>query len=246
MYRSLYLFQRACIMNAKPTTMKKLIILPVLFLYFDGNAQHYVRTKHNFGITASYNFIDDTRLNKSGHGIAQGNAIAFGITHEWKNCLYPELFFVQHNGTIPSSNESPVVASSYHLNGIGTGLTGKLDLFTFDCKKKNGYCFARVLNLIAGADYVYNFKMNSTNPNIKTGNEANVKIGLGMYSVWGGSAKNHMAWTIHWEGYYKYGFTPFLNIQNYAADGSAQSFAHSSVGVTLKVMYFKTYKFSDM
>ncbi len=226
--------------------MKTLLLFPILFLHTAGNAQHYVRTKHNFGITASYNFIDDTRLKNSGHGIGQGNSFAIGMTHEWKNCLYPELFFTQHRGTFPSAAESPIVASTYELNGIGTGLTAKLDLFTFDCKKKNGYCFARVLNLIVGGDYVYNFKINSPSENLKTRNETDGKIGLGIYSIWGGSAKNHAAWTIHWEGYYKYGFTPFMTIQNYTPEGNAQSFEHSSVGITLKVMYFKTYKFSEM
>jgi hypothetical protein len=226
--------------------MRKLLLLPALLLPFAGNAQHYVRTKHNFGITASYNFIDDTRLKNSIHGIDQGNSFAIGMTHEWQSFLYPEIFFTQHRGTFPVAAESPIAASTYQLNGIGSGLTAKIDLFEFDNKKKNGYCFGRVLNLILGGDYVYNFNINSTNPNLKTLNEADGKIGLGMYSIWGGSAKNHQAWTIHWEGYYKYGFTPFMNIQNYSPDGSAQSFEHSSIGVTLRVMHFKTYKFSDM
>ena len=226
--------------------MKKLLLLPVLFLCIAGNAQHYVRTKHNFGMTASYNFIDDTRLKNSHHGIEQGNSFSIGMTHEWKNFLYTELFFTQHMGTFPMAAESPVVSSTYKISGVGTGLTAKIDLFTFDNKKKNGYCFGRVLNLILGGNYTYNFDINAANANLKTLNEADGKIGLGMYSIWGGSAKNHMAWTIHWETYYKYGFTPFMNIENYNADGSAQSFEHSSVGVTLRVMYFKTYKFSDM
>jgi hypothetical protein len=226
--------------------MKKLLFLPILFVSLSVNAQHYVRTKHNFGVTASYNFIDETRLKKSFHGIEQGNSFAVGITHEWKNFLYPELFFVQHSGKFPVNTESPLAAASYKMNGIGMGLTAKIDLFTFDNKKKNGYCFGRVLNLIFGSDYVYNLPMNSVDGLVKTRNEFDAKAGLGMYSVWGGSAKKHMAWTIHWEGYYKYGVTPFMDIKNYAADGSALSFAHSSVGVTLRVMYFKTYKFSDM
>jgi hypothetical protein len=226
--------------------MRKLLLLPVLLLTIAANAQHYVRTRHNFGITASYNFIDDTRLKHSFRGIEQGNSFAVGITHEWKEALYPELFFVQHRGTFPTAVESPVAASAYQLNGIGAGLTAKLDLFTFDSKKKNGYCFARVLNLIAGADYVYNFDINSSNQNLKTLNEADGKIGLGMYSIWGGSSRKHMAWTIHWEGYYKYGFSPFMNIEDYSPDGTSQSFKHSSVGVSLKVMYHKTYRFSEM
>lgn len=232
--------------------MKKLLLLPILFLYTAGNAQHYVRTKHNFGITASTNFIDNTRLQNSKHSIEQGNSFAIGMTHEWKNFLYPEIFFAQHLGPFPSSVESPFVTTRYRQNGIGTGLTAKLDLFTFGCKKKNGFCFARVLNLIVGGDYVYNFKIILTNnvgtpiENIKSLNEASGKIGLGVYSIWGGSAKNHAGWTIHWEGYYKYGFTPFMSIQNYAGAGTVQSFEHSSVGITLKVMHFKTYKFSEM
>ena len=229
--------------------MRTLLLLPILFVSLSANAQHYVRTKHNFGITASYNFMDQTRLQKSFHGMESGNSFAVGITHEWKGFLYPELFFVQHSGTFPAaalSAESPATNSTYKLNGVGTGLTAKIDLFTFDNKKKNGYCFARVLNLIVGSEYVYHFNPMPSSDLVNTKNEWNAKAGLGMYSVWGGSAKSHMAWTIHWEGYYKYGITPFMEMQNYNADGSAQSFAHSSVGVTLRVMYFKTYKFSDM
>jgi hypothetical protein len=226
--------------------MKTLFFLPLLFATVSVNAQHYVRTKHNFGITASYNFIDDTRLKNSFRGIDPGNSFAVGITHEWKDFLYPELFFTQHRGTFPTTPESNVITTTYQLNGIGSGLTAKIDLFTFDTKKKNGYCFGRVLNLIVGGDYVYNFPINSANALVKSENEVDVKAGLGMYSIWGGSSRKHMAWTIHWEGYYKYGFTPFMNIGNFNADGSAQSFEHSSVGVTLRVMYFKTYKFSEM
>lgn len=226
--------------------MKKLLFIPLLFLFSAANAQHYVRTKHNFGIAASYNFIDDTRIKNSSHRVGQGNSFALGLTHQWKTILYPELFFIQHKGSFPSTVESPLAANTYTMNGIGTGMMAKLDLFTFDSKKKNGYCFARVLNLIAGAEYIYNFDINSPNTNLKTFSETNGKIGLGMYSIWGGSSKSHMAWTIHWEGYYKYGFTPFMKITAYSADGTDQSFEHSSVGVTLRVMYHKTYKFSDM
>lgn len=226
--------------------MKKLLLLPLLLLFFKGNAQHYVRTKHNFGITASYNFIEDTRFKNSSHRVEQGNSFAFGLTKQWKTILYPELFFIQHKGSFPASNESPVAAASYTMNGIGTAMLVKLDLFSIDNKKKNGYCFGRVVNLIAGAEYVYNFDISSSSPELKTFNETSGKIGLGMYSVWGGSSKKNMAWTIHWEGYYKYGFTPFMKIESYSPDGSAQAFEHSSAGVTLRVMYHKTYKFSDM
>lgn len=225
--------------------MKNLFLIPILFLSLGLNAQHYIRTKHNFGITASYNFIDNTRLHNSNHAIEQGKYFAIGLTSVWKGFLYPEIFFSQHRGIIPTTFASEFAPTAYQLNGLGTGITAKIDLFTFDTKKKNGYCFARVLNLIVGGDYVYNFDINS-NQNLKTLNEANGKIGLGMYSCWGGSAKNHQSWTIHWEGYYKYGFTPFLNIQNYSADGSAQSFEHSAIGVTLRLMYHKTYRFSEM
>ncbi len=233
-------------MTAKPPVMRKLLFIPILFLSLNMNAQHYVRTKHNFGITASYNFIDDTRLQNSFRGIGQGNSFGIGITHEWKNFLYPELFFTQHSGTFPVTPESPYGAASYKLNGIGAGLTAKIDLFSFDNKKKKGYCFGRVLDLIFGGDYVHNFGFNPADDFAKPQNEIDGKIGLGMYSEWGGSSKSHEAWTIHWEAYYKYGFTPFMEIKNYAADGNSQSFTHNSIGITLRVMHFKTYKFSEM
>jgi hypothetical protein len=225
--------------------MKKFLFLPLLLFVVNVNAQHYVRTKHNIGITASYNFIEDTRYAHSQDRTAQGNSFAIGLTHQMKHVFYPEVFFIHNTGTFPTSTESPVAAASYTMNGIGGGLTTKFDLFAFDNKKKNGYCFARVVNLLIGADYTHNFDINS-NTNITTLDEASGKIGLGMYSVWGGSSKKHMAWTIHWEGYYKYGFAPFMKIESYSPDGSAQKFEHSSVGVTLRVMYHKSYKFSDM
>jgi hypothetical protein len=225
--------------------MKKLVFLSLLFFVTTVNAQHYVRTKRNFGVTTSYNFIENTRLQSRPERAAEGYSFAIGITRQVKRVLYPELFFIQHRATFPSSVESPVAASAYVFNGIGGGMTAKLNLFSFDSKKKNGYCFARVANLLVGVDYAFNFDI-STNANLKTLNEANGKIGLGMYSVWGGSSKRHMAWTIHWEGYYKYGFTPFMKIESYTPEGTAQAFEHSAIGVTLRVMYHKSYKFSEM
>ncbi|MDQ3111916.1 MAG: hypothetical protein M3R17_18675 [Bacteroidota bacterium] len=225
--------------------MKTLLFLPFLFLFFTANAQHYVRTKKNIGITASYNFIENTRYDASAYRAAEGNSFAIGITHQLKHVLYPELFFIQHRGTFPTSTESPIAASPYTMNGIGAGLTTKFDLFTFDNKKKNGICFARVVNVLVGADYTYNFDITS-NANLSTMNEVNGKIGLGMYSIWGGSSKNHATWTIHWEGYYKYGFSPFMKIESFRPQGYAQSFEHSSVGLTLRLMYHKSYKFSEM
>jgi hypothetical protein len=76
-------------------------------------------------------------------------------------------------------------------------------------------------------------------------NEFAGKIGIGMYSVWGGSAKAHEAWSIHWEAFYRYGITPFMITTN-PLTNETEKFHHGSVGVNLRVVYHKTYKFSEM
>jgi hypothetical protein len=221
--------------------MKNLLFLPLLLLCLPGNAQHYVRTKHNFGVTASYSFFDATQFKPGLKNSVNGTALSFGLTHEWKNMLYPELFFTQHSGTMPYSNEGGI-AAHYKTYAIGAGMTARFDLFSFDNKKKNGYCFGRVFNILLGVEDVQTLNKNLP---FDPKNEFAGKIGMGMYSVWGGSAKAHEAWSIHWEAFYRYGITPFMSATN-PVTNETEKFHHGSVGVNLRVIYHKTYKFSDM
>lgn len=221
--------------------MKNLFFLPLLLLCLHGNAQHYVRTKHNFGITASYSFSDAAQHKMGLKNAGNGTAMSFGITREWKNILYPELFFTQHAGTMPYANEGGL-AIAYKTNNIGAGMTMRLDLFPFDNKKKNGYCFGRVFNILLGVEDVQ--ALNKNLP-FDPKNEFAGKTGLGMYSVWGGSAKKHLAWSLHWEIFYRYGISPFMTTVN-PVTNETEKFHHGSVGINLRVIYHKTYKFSEM
>lgn len=223
--------------------MKKLLLLPLLFLFANANAQHYVRTRHNFGVTASYSFFDATQLKPGTRNAGTGTSMSLGITRQWHRVLYPELFVVQHAGKMPYANEI-VVASPYQTFGIGAGITGKFDLFSIDNKKKNGYCFGRVINLLLGVEDVQTIGKNLPG-NFNPKNEFTGKIGLGMYSVWGGSSRKHQAWTIHWETYYRYGFSPFMTAVN-PATAETEKWHHGSFVVNLRVLHHKTYKFSEM
>ncbi|MBC7861921.1 MAG: hypothetical protein IAF38_03045, partial [Bacteroidia bacterium] len=129
-------------------------------------------------------------------------------------------------------------------NAAGAGFLMKLDLLHFGSKKKNGYCFGRMLNLILGQEYVYPLGMNRSEPGLKQNGELAGKVGVGMYSYWGGSSKKHLGWTIHWELYYRHGFTPYLK-SDFGTAGN-NNYKLSSVGLTCRVIRHKTYKFSDM
>lgn len=223
--------------------MKNLLFLPLLLLCLPGNAQHYVRTKHNFGVTASYAFFDATQFKPGLKNSGMGTSMSFGITHEWKSILYPGLFFTQHTGVMPYALEGQVPVS-YKTNNIGAGMTARFDLFSFDNKKKNGYCFGRVFNILLGIEDVQPLQKNLPG-GFNSRNEFAGKIGLGMYSVWGGSAKKHLAWSLHWETFYRYGISPFMTGINPVTNES-EKFHHGSVGINLRVIYHKTYKFSDM
>jgi hypothetical protein len=220
----------------------------LLLVYFtccelSADAQHYVRTKKNIGVFASY-YMPDFSLGKGDHtGTTSGSGFGIGITHEIKGCLFPELFFVSHTGNafIPDNS------STYHTTGIssralGAGLLFKYNLFPINQHKKKGYCFERMINFILGPEYTYPLGMNAP-AGFKQNGEFAVKAGLGMFSVWGGSSKSHLSWVIHWELYYRQGLTPYLRSDLPLAN---EKYTLSSVGLTLRIMYFRTYKFSDM
>jgi hypothetical protein len=226
--------------------MKNLPFLLLLLWVLPGKAQHYERSKKNLGIFAAYNFIDDTRAPKSNVRVAPGSALTFGLCHELKQVLYPGIFYSQYKSYYPLPGLDETMTQSYTIHEAGAELVLKLDLFSIDNRKKKGYCFGRMINLNLGLDYIYPIQTTLELPQYRLNPEAGMKGGLGMYSVWGGSAKSHMAWTIHWETWYRRGYTPFLNAASFNPDGSDQPFKRGSFGVTLRVMYHKTYKFSDM
>ncbi|MBI3511567.1 MAG: hypothetical protein HY064_12970 [Bacteroidetes bacterium] len=217
--------------------MKRIALLPALLFATGISAQHYVRTKHNIGICASYSPFDNTVQQWSTHDIKNGSAFTAGICHEWNEIFYPEIFFVQHSSSFPLSNEEGTV--NYKWNGVGAGILMKLDLFSIDNRKKNGYCFGGMINYDLGFDYVHALQLSPSENNFSKHDELAAKTGLGMYSVWGGSSKNHEAWTIYWEAYYRYGLTPFMK-------EGGEDFSHGSFNLGLRVMHYKTYKFSDM
>jgi hypothetical protein len=202
-----------------------------------------VRTKKNIGIFASY-YMPDYSLGKGDHpGNTNGSGFAFGITHEIKRCLFPELFFVSHTSNVYlPDNSSTFHTSPVSSRALGAGLLFKYNLFPINRRKKNGYCFERMINVIIGPEYTYPIGMN-TPAGFKQNGEFAAKAGLGMFSVWGGSSKNHMSWVIHWELYYRRGFTPYLQSD---IPMTNEKYTLSSVGLTLRVMYFRTYKFSEM
>ncbi|HTL82254.1 MAG TPA: hypothetical protein VL651_11140, partial [Bacteroidia bacterium] len=189
--------------------MKSLLLLPALLFVNMMNAQHYVRTRHNFGLCAEYTPFDHTVTPWSTKTIKTGNEFKAGITHSFSDIFFPEIFFVQHSGEFPSSIEQGFDPAKYKWSGVGAGLLMKLDLFSMDNHKKNGYCFGRVVNLNLGIDYTEALKLTDNNSAFIKRNQLNAKAGLGIYSVWGGSAKSHEAWTIHWEAFYNYGLSPF-------------------------------------
>ncbi|HXC06212.1 MAG TPA: hypothetical protein VNZ86_15750 [Bacteroidia bacterium] len=221
-----------------------LLLCIILLSSYHAGAQHYVRTKKNIGILASA-YIPDYALHKgTNHGAVQGTGFAVGITKEFRSFLYPELFFASHQtqAFVPGSGTiwGP---SSVTSNAIGVGITLKKDLLNFDMRKKRGNCFGRVLYFFLGPEYVY--PIGGTLPQgVSQQGEFAAKAGLGMYSIWGGSSKSHSAWTIHWEFYYRRSFTPFLKT-DFGTQGNDQ-YLFSSFGITLRVIHFRTYKFSEM
>lgn len=217
--------------------MKRCAILFLLLCSITANAQHYVRTKHNIGIAASYGFADNTTEQWSTKSVKPGSTFSAGLTRSYADILYPEIFFTQHISEFPLSNEQGVVP--YKWNAIGAGLMTKFDLFSIDNRKRNGYCFGREINLDLGMDYTHGLNLSKKQEGFSQHDEIGAKAGIGMYSVWGGSAKGHEAWTIHWEAYYRYGLTPFM--QNNGTD-----FTHSSFNIGLRLMHYKTYRFSEM
>lgn len=223
--------------------MKALLLAPALLFVHVMNAQHYVRTKHNIGIAATYSPFDNTVNHWKFDNLKTGSTFSAGITKSYGDILYPEIYFVQHTSEFPVAQGENLTDEKYKWNGIGAGLLMKVDLFSIDNHKRNGYCFGRVVNLGLGVNYAQALSLTDNNSAFIKRNELSAKAGLGMYSVWGGSAKNHEAWTIHWEAMYNYGLSPFMTQTNYS-DGA--KFAHSSVTLGLRVMHYKTYKFSDM
>ena len=207
-------------------------------------AQTYNRTKKNIGIFGTMYLPEFSARKGSNSGTTKGTGFAVGLTRKMGNVFYPEIFFVNHRNQVILPDSADVWrASSVSSNSIGAGFLLKLDLFTFNSKKKNGYCFARILNLILGPEFVYPISL-SAPAGIKQKPEFALKAGLGMYSVWGGSSKGHKGWTIHWEAYYRRGFTPYLR-SDFGELGN-HKYMLSSIAVTLRIIRFKTYKFSDM
>ncbi len=221
-----------------------LLALVICLCTLSASAQHYVRTKKNIGIFASYYIPDYSMAKGNNAGNTQGTGFAIGVTHEMKRFFFPELFFVSHtsNAYIPD-NSSTFHQSRVQSSALGAGLIFKYDLFRFDQHKKKGNCFGRVLNFIIGPEYTYPVGLRAPASGFQQNGEFAAKAGLGMYSIWGGSSKNHMSWVIHWEVYYRRGLTPYLQSD---IPFASEKYTLSSLGITLRVMYFRSYKFSDM
>jgi hypothetical protein len=213
-----------------------------LFLLLPLRAQHYQRTRHNIGLTATYSPFEWNSASRNFSASARGSMFALGLTRSYNDWLYPELFYVHRSNALPQTAET-VAPSNYTLHEAGAGLLVKLDLFSIDNHKRDGYCFGRVVNLLAGADYVQPLASSGLPAASKTKGEIGLKAGLGMYSVWGGSAKKHQAWTIHWETFARYGMNPFLTVPASTGDSD---YRHLTAGLTLRVIHHKVYKFSDM
>lgn len=229
---------KRCIMT--PTRL--LFAAAGLFLLLPLRAQHYQRTRHNFGLTATYSPFDWNSASKNFSAAAKGSMFSIGVTRSWKDLLYPELFYTHRSNTLPQTSET-VAPTNYTLHEAGAGLTMKLDLFSIDNHKRDGYCFGRIVNVLMGADYVQPIASSGLTSSMKTKGEVGLKAGLGMYSVWGGSAKKHQAWTIHWETFARYAANPFLTVTDVTGD---TNYRHLTAGLTLRVIHHKVYKFSDM
>gem|GEM_PF-2023426 len=224
---------------------RTLILLLLCACMQHASAQTYVRTSKNFGLFAAYSPANMTQRPGSFRTVNNGQALSAGLTRQVWQIVYPELFYLRHQGFTPYSDENNTPVP-YRWNGIGAGLAVKLDLFAFDVRKKNGYCFGRMVNLIAGGDYVHPVAVTATPFESKAQGEATARLGLGMYSVWGGSSRAKKSWTIHWEATYRYGLTPFMTAIDRPAPGMNDAWTHSSVNLTLRVIRHKVYKFSDM
>ena len=229
-------------------TRKYFLFFPlIIFLLLFSDrvfSQTYVRTHKNIGILGSVYFPDQSKRKGSTSGTNRGVGYGIGLTYKLRDIFYPELFFVNHSNSIFRPDTGSTWASSHvSSNSLGAGILIKQDLFSIDNKKKNGYCFGRVLNLLLGSELV--FPLSTTKiPGLNQKTEFAGKIGMGIYSIWGGSSKNHRTWVIHWEIYYRKGFTPYLRT-DFGLPGN-NKYTLSSLGVTLRIMHFKTYKFSDM
>ncbi|TND07625.1 MAG: hypothetical protein FD123_3177 [Bacteroidetes bacterium] len=212
-----------------------------------GQAQTYVRTKHNFGVTFGYSPTDMSITERAG-SLRVGNngqAISAGLTKQVARIVYPEIFYLRHQGFTPYSDENNTPVP-FRWNGLGLGCLLKVDVAVFDVRKRKGYCFGRVLNLIAGGDYVLPFAVSDVPFEAKMKGEGAVKVGFGLYSAWGGSKRSHKTWTIHWEAAYRHGLSPFMTVEDRPVPGRTESWKHGSVNLTLRVMRHKVFKFSDM
>ncbi|MFI5148244.1 MAG: hypothetical protein ACHQRM_00810 [Bacteroidia bacterium] len=207
-------------------------------------SQHYIRTKKNIGILVNAYVPDYSVYKGTTSGKFQGTGYAVGITHDIRGFLYPELFFASHmTQVVVPGDHAAWSPAGVTTNAVGAGLTFKKDLLEFNMKKKKGYCFGRMLNILLGPEYVY--PLGGSMPSgVKAEGEFAAKAGLGMYSVWGGSSKSHAGWVIHWEFYYRRSLTPLLQ-SDFGVAGNNQ-YTLSSFGITLRVIHFRTYKFSEM
>ena len=207
-------------------------------------SQTYVGTHKNIGILGSVYFPDDSKRKGSTSGTSKGTGYGIGLTCKIRDVFYPELFFVNHSNSVLKPDTGSAWSTSHvSSNSLGAGFLIKQDLFSIDHKKKHGDCFGRVLNLLLGSELVFPLSVNKI-PGLNQRTEFAGKIGMGIYSIWGGSAKGHRTWVIHWEVYYRKGFTPYLRT-DFGSLGN-NKYSLSSLGVTLRIMHFKTYKFSDM
>lgn len=225
--------------------MKRLLLLCLVFIVTGATAQTYVRTRHNAGLVLSYSPFDLTERPASFRSDAKGSLLMAGVTKQMAGILYPEVFYLRHEGRMPYTTEG-TPATPFNWNGIGAGLTAKFDVLVYDKHKRGGNCFARVLNVVTGMEYVMPFSASAVPYDVKLTGEAAAKLGFGSYSVWGGSARNHKAWTVHWEMTYRYGLSPFIKVADMPHPGLTDAWTHNSVSLTLRVIRHKVYKFSEM
>lgn len=214
---------------------KLMIMIFFLTISLSDSAQQFKRKGPNIGIQAGLNY--DMMFPESGSGISYGA----GITTRVFNIIYPSVNYILHNDNV-SFNDS----ASNKLNGslkystLYIPVSLRVPVITMSLGKTSGNrCTSLIIYAIAGLGYSHILSSDSNfDYSIKDPFSFHAGLGFNIHRQ-GQSLLNQFA-DIEYDIVYS------RNISKNFSVGYNSVFGGSTIGIVMRILMFKTYKFGNM
>ena len=213
------------------------LILLIIFLSgsLSGQAQQFKRKGPNIGVQAGLNY--DMMFLKSGNGISYGA----GITTRLFHVIYPSINYILHNENVLYLDSASLQAkATMRYSMLYIPISIRVPFLTYSLGKTSGNrCTSLIMYAIAGLGYSYVLSSESSiDYSIKDPFSFHAGLGFNIHRQ-GQSWLNQFA-DIEYDIVYSKNFS-----KNISA-GYNSVLGGSTIGIVMRILIFKTYKFGNM